>query len=113
MSDNEPPKIDAPEPSLDELHQRHRALEEKIAARNRAQTAQNQRDERSGDSASWAKGLKLASEFVAGVLVGAAIGWGLDWAFGTLPWFFIAFLMLGFGAGILNVWRAEGMAGPK
>ncbi|MEO0497148.1 MAG: AtpZ/AtpI family protein [Pseudomonadota bacterium] len=104
---------DADEPTMDELQRRRMALEDKVAARNAEIDKQNQKDARRGDSAGWARGLKLASEFVAGILVGAAIGWGLDWVFGTLPWFFIAFLMLGFGAGILNVLRAEGMASPK
>ncbi|MEM1365874.1 MAG: AtpZ/AtpI family protein [Pseudomonadota bacterium] len=104
---------DSDDPSMDELQRRRMALEEKIAARNAEIDKQNQRDERQADASGWARGTKLASEFVAGIVVGAAIGWGLDWVFGTLPWFFIVFLMVGFCAGILNVLRAEGMAGPK
>ncbi|MDD7911258.1 MULTISPECIES: AtpZ/AtpI family protein [Pseudovibrio] len=52
--------------------------------------------------------LKLSSEFVAGVLVGAGIGWMADTWLGTKPWGLIVFLMLGFGAGILNLLRALG-----
>ena len=33
----------------------------------------------------FAKGYRLASEFVAGTLVGGLIGYGFDWLFGTLP----------------------------
>jgi ATP synthase protein I len=50
----------------------------------------------------------LASEFVAGVLVGAALGWGLDKVAGTSPWGLISLLLLGFCAGVLNVVRAAG-----
>lgn len=61
----------------------------------------------------YGQALKLASEFVAGVLVGAALGWGLDRLAGTSPWGLIVLLLLGFCAGVLNVVRAAGrMSGP-
>ncbi len=53
--------------------------------------------------------LKLSSEFIAGILVGACIGWFLDRLAGTSPWGLIVFLLLGFGAGILNVLRSAGL----
>src|SRR5215475_11617872 len=46
---------------------------------------------------------------VAGVLVGAAIGWLLDRWLGISPWGLIVFLLLGFAAGVLNVMRAAGV----
>jgi len=59
-------------------------------------------------------GLRVASEFVSAVLVGAAIGWGLDWLFGTKPLFVIAFFMIGVAAGVWNVIRATSpKRGPK
>lgn len=48
---------------------------------------------------------RFASEFVAGVLVGGLIGYGLDWLLGTLPIFLIIFLLLGFGAALTNMVR--------
>ena len=42
---------------------------------------------------------------VAG-MVGAAMGWGLDALFGTLPLFLIVFILLGFAAGIRTVMRS-------
>lgn len=48
---------------------------------------------------------RFASEFVAGVLVGGLIGWGLDWAFGSSPVFLIVFLLVGFGAALTNMVR--------
>ncbi|NDW06182.1 atp synthase i [Jiella sp. 40Bstr34] len=53
-----------------------------------------------------AEGLKLGSEFVAGVVVGAAIGYGIDSIAGTMPFGLIVFLMIGFGAGVRNVLRS-------
>ncbi len=60
------------------------------------------------DNAGYGLAFRLASEFVAGVIVGAAIGWGLDRMAGTSPWGLIGFLLLGFCAGVVNVIRASG-----
>jgi ATP synthase protein I len=56
-----------------------------------------------------AQGLRLSTELVAGVLVGAGIGWLLDRWLGISPWGFIVFLLLGFAAGLLNVMRSAGV----
>lgn len=63
---------------------------------------------RRSDSAGFALAFRLASEFVAGIVVGAALGWGLDRVAGTSPWGLIGLLLLGFCAGVLNVVRAAG-----
>jgi ATP synthase protein I len=55
-----------------------------------------------------AVGLRLSSELVAGVLVGALLGWGLDYFLSTSPWGLIVFLLLGFTAGVMNVMRSTG-----
>ena len=62
-----------------------------------------------------ARGLRLSSELVGGVLVGAVIGYMLDrWLPVLNPWGFIVFVLLGFVAGILNLMRAAGvLAGPE
>ncbi|MCB1506144.1 MAG: AtpZ/AtpI family protein [Hyphomicrobiaceae bacterium] len=52
-----------------------------------------------------AYGMRMASELVGAVLVGAAIGYGLDWVLGTKPWLLLVFFVLGFAAGVLNVMR--------
>jgi ATP synthase protein I len=65
------------------------------------------RDPGPSRGADYGKAFKLASEFVAGIIAGAAVGWGIDWLAGTSPWGLIGFLLLGFGAGILNVVRAS------
>ena len=53
-----------------------------------------------------ARGLRLSSELVAGVVVGALIGWALDHWLGISPWGLIVFVLLGFAAGVRNVIRA-------
>ena len=56
-------------------------------------------------AAAMSMGLRAGSEFVAGILVGGAIGWGLDWLLHTKPAFTILFFLLGVTAGVWNVIR--------
>ena len=75
-----------------------------------------QAEARSGsksDPSALARGFRLSTELVAGVLVGAFIGWALDKWLGISPWGMIVFLLLGFAAGVVNVMRAAGVSsGP-
>jgi ATP synthase protein I len=73
----------------------------------RQDRAAAERPSRSG-SGDYGNAFRLASEFVAGVLVGAALGWGIDRLAGTSPWGLIVLLLLGFVAGVFNVIRAAG-----
>lgn len=57
-----------------------------------------------------ARGFRLSSELIAGVVVGAVIGWGLDRLLSTSPWGLIVFFLLGFAAGVINVMRSAGVA---
>ena len=50
---------------------------------------------------------RFATELVAAVVAGAAIGWGLDWLFGTGPILVIVMFLLGAAAGIRNILRAS------
>lgn len=56
----------------------------------------------------YALAVKISSEFIAGITVGAILGYGVDRYFGTSPWGLIVLLLLGFAAGVLNVLRAVG-----
>jgi ATP synthase protein I len=69
----------------------------------------NEQDTAQARASAMAIGLRLSSELVAGVLVGAALGWGFDRLLSTSPWGLIVFLLLGFTAGVLNVMRAAGV----
>jgi ATP synthase protein I len=67
-----------------------------------------------GDSAArasaMARGFRLSSELIAGVVVGAVIGWGFDRLLSTSPFGLIVFFLLGFVAGVVNVVRSAGVA---
>lgn len=90
-----------------ELEARRSALAAGIASRR-------QRSGPFGDGGSqqsksgYGLAVKVSSEFIAGVAVGAILGFGFDGFFETSPWGLIVFLMLGFAAGVLNVLRAVG-----
>ena len=63
-----------------------------------------------GRASAMARGFRLSSELVAGVVVGALIGWGFDRLLSTSPFGLIVFFLLGFAAGVLNVIRSAGVA---
>jgi ATP synthase protein I len=54
--------------------------------------------------------MRAGSEFVSAILVGAAIGWGLDRLLGTSPLLLIVLFFVGVAAGVLNVIR---LTSPK
>ncbi len=57
-----------------------------------------------------ARGFRLSSELIAGVVAGALIGWGFDRLLSTSPFGLIVFLLLGFTAGVVNLVRSAGVA---
>lgn len=59
----------------------------------------------SGPQGAWGVGMRVGVELVSALLVGGAIGWGLDSLFGTKPILLGVFLLLGAAAGMLNVVR--------
>jgi len=69
----------------------------------------NEQDSAQAKASAMAIGLRLSSELVAGVLGGAALGWGFDRLLSTSPWGLIVFLLLGFTAGVINVMRTAGV----
>lgn len=84
-----------------------------IAAKQAERAAQNVDGDAAASKtdgmAGMAYALRLSSEFIAGIVVGAVIGFTIDKLAGTSPWGLIIFLLLGFVAGILNVLRSAGL----
>lgn len=99
---NEPPDDEAA------LSARLQGLGKRLAQANRP-SENDSGPRQTADPSAIARGFRLSTELVAGVLVGAAIGWLLDRWLGISPWGLIVFLLLGFVAGVLNVMRAAGI----
>ena len=104
---DEPPTDEAAlSARLDRLN--HRLSEVRKDRKN--QTDQSGSGAASSNASAMARGFRLSSELIAGVLVGAVIGWGIDRLLSTSPWGLIVFFLLGFTAGVINVMRAAGVA---
>lgn len=79
-----------------------RALEEKLVkARGREKAQEEDRPPSKLGIA-----FRLSTEFVAAPVVGGAIGWGLDYLFGTTPVFLLVMFVFGVAAGFRNILRA-------
>ncbi|MFC3727269.1 AtpZ/AtpI family protein [Neoaquamicrobium sediminum] len=91
-----------------DLVRRSRELDAALAARKPARD-ETESKPATGGMAGFGQALKLSSEFIAGIAVGAGLGWLIDRVAGTSPWGLIIFLLLGFAAGVLNVLRSVGM----
>ena len=111
MADGTRGKGDRKEPPDDEaaLSARLQRLGEGLARQRVDQPPNSPGDDRATPASGYARGFRLSSELVAGVVVGAGLGWLLDRWLGIAPWGLIVFLLLGFAAGVLNVMRAAGV----
>ena len=92
------------------LSARLRGLSDQLGQHRPRQPPESHPSRPVADASGYARGFRLSSELVAGVVVGAGIGWALDRLLGISPWGLIVFLLLGFAAGVVNVIRAAGVA---
>jgi len=91
------------------LSARLQRLGEGLAREGAKTPADDAGADRAATASGYARGFRLSSELVGGVLVGAGLGWLIDRLLGISPWGFIVFLLLGFVAGVLNVMRSAGV----
>jgi len=77
------------------------------ALEKRIEAAKSARRKRTGGAPSSGPGFsqgevawRMVVELVSGMVLGLAIGYGLDVVFHTLPLFLVIFSLLGFGAGV-------------
>lgn len=57
------------------------------------------------EDSGFGQAVRVGADLVSALLVGVAIGYGLDAWLDTKPWMMIVFIFLGGAAGILNVYR--------
>ncbi len=91
------------------LSARLQRLNERLARDQAGRSSASPGEDRATTASGYARGFRLSSELVAGVLVGAGLGWLIDRLLGISPWGLIVFLLLGFAAGVLNVMRSAGV----
>ena len=97
------------------LSARLESLDQRLSEiRGHRKSGTDQPGDSSEDQAARARGMalgfRLSSELIAGVVVGAAFGWGFDRLLSTSPFGLIVFFLLGFIAGVVNVVRSAGAA---
>jgi ATP synthase protein I len=111
MSDGARENGDSENAHTDEaaLSERLKRLGERLARDQAGRPSDEAAEDRATSASGFAKGLRLSSELVAGVLVGAGLGLLIDRTLGSSPWGLIVFLLLGFAAGVLNVMRSAGL----
>ncbi len=94
----------------DSLDERRKRLADELAKVKAEDEAEERAERNAAESRKgFATAIKLSSEFISAILVGAMLGYLLDYFAGTSPWGMIVLLLLGFCAGVLNVLRAAGM----
>lgn len=78
-------------------------LEERLAAMKKSQEpGPRKEDHHSQAQLAW----RMVTELVAGLGIGAVIGYGLDFVAGTAPFGMIVFTLLGFVAGVKTMLRS-------
>lgn len=82
-------------------------LASRIASAKRDRAVEDNRASRdaSPEMSGMARGMRIGTEFIAAILVGAGIGYLIDLGLGTSPWGLLIAFLMGFAAGILNVIR--------
>jgi ATP synthase protein I len=110
MARNDKPDRSAAEEA--ELARRLKALDQQLEQERGVEQRSEAAGGASGSFPAAAGAFRLATDFLAGVALGVALGWGFDRLFGTSPWGLLVWSLLGFVAGTLNVMRSAGLVKP-
>ena len=85
-------------------------LNDRIAKAQAELDAQKRPSKKFSEGQGMGLGFRMAADFVAAIIVGAVLGWGVDALLRTSPWGLIVCLMIGFITGVWNVVRAAQQA---
>ncbi|MDI9350112.1 MAG: AtpZ/AtpI family protein [Candidatus Symbiobacter sp.] len=104
---NNPSETKPTPPPPTKLRQRIDAFEQAHSATTRRNVRQDSLQEKTRRQGQMLQnlGFRVASDLLAGIIVGAGLGLACDHVFGTRPWGFILFFILGSCAGIMNIVR--------
>ena len=92
------------------LDERRRRLAAELAERGIADKAEERDEKRAEETRKgYGMAMKISSEFISAIIVGAILGYLFDYFVGTGPWGMIIMLLIGFCAGVLNVMRVVGI----
>jgi ATP synthase protein I len=97
----------------EDLDRRRSALEARLRALRPAEPPRSPGPQGNSSGRAFGQAMRISTELVAGLAVGAALGYGADRLLGTSPWCFILFFLLGFAASVFNALRAAGLAKPQ
>ena len=81
------------------------ALDKKIKDFKKKEIKEKKEAEKEPEYSSAAAGFQISTELLAGVAIGAAIGYVLDKTFNTAPWLLAIFTIFGGAAGVLNIYK--------
>ena len=84
---------------LEDVGKRLKAMQDAVADKKETEV------EAEGSAQGVGVGFRIGIELIAGVLVGAGLGWFIDSKLNTKPIFMLAFIALGFAASVLSVIR--------
>jgi ATP synthase protein I len=110
MARNKKPDQTAAEDA--ELARRLKALDRRLDEERAAGESARAPSATAASMPGMARALRLAADFVAGVALGLAFGWGFDRLLGTSPWGLLVWSLVGFVAGTLTMMRSAGMVKP-
>lgn len=92
--------------SEQEDRERLNKLGDRLAAIHQQEVEKEQAEAAKRESSTGVSiGMRIGIELIAGTLVGGAIGYFIDQKLNTKPIFILAFVVLGFTAGMLDVLR--------
>ena len=80
-------------------------LDKKIAAFKKEEQEAQSEAQNDTEYSSAAAGFQISTELLAGVIIGAAIGFVFDKLFNTTPWLLAIFTIFGGAAGLLNIYK--------
>ena len=101
------------EPSKDDLDKRRTALESKLNELRHSKPDAPSPMQNGASGKAFGQAIRISTELIAGLAVGAALGYGADRLLGTSPWGFILLFLLGFAASVINAIRAAGLGKPQ